>query len=809
MTRRFIKRYIAMVLCAALFGFSMPVRTVAAEPVRAAGAEEMEEASTAGISGETAAPEEELQVNEEDESAVPDNDSDTSGEETEGTEVEESNSEESDLEESDSEETDSEETEDEMDTETDQDAEAEEQDDLVSDDQQGISEEEEPEDDSALSETDSDGGFDEESDDESDAEEVRVPDEKDMTAPAAEGKSGAKPADEKRKELALRANSNEITTWSDLQAALNDGRDCILTHDITAAQGDGPLVLELSHTMTIDLNGYEINRGLSDSGAISNGYVIQIWSGELTITDSRGSGKITGGNNLGNGGGVSVQGGEFILTGGSITDNSSTGNGGGVYVDSGTFTLADGNITGNRGSNGGGIYVCSGSTLDIYGGSITDNTAGSSGGGIYSNGTCNISSGSGITIDNNSADGDNVTDNLFLANQNSDKLITVDSASASGSEILVSTQYSVTFDKGRDDAQGTMEAQSKDAGSKYKLPTCGFTVPGMEFKEWSVKIGNAQAVLKNPEDEITVSANTVVTAIWKKVALPEFSRHALLLTEQIGVQFYLALPNGKTAVDYPNSYVTFEGNKIDPDAQYALSSATTVDGKYEFIVFISSIQMADKFTPIFHYKEKDGNSAKDTESWKTIRGEAYSAEDYINWALTGTKGKNLEIVETLADYGYYAQPYLSALNGWSIGSSYAAMTTHVTGSYNYDAVAAAASEYKAKKKLNDNITKITYKMWFDSEITLRIILTPGEGVRLNTVSVDGSAVTPEKSGNTYYVDITGIKASELASTHIIEAKGARTDVSPMSYVYSILTGDNNTDAKNLMCALYYYAQACK
>ena len=61
---------------------------------------------------------------------------------------------------------------------------------------------------------------------------------------------------------------------------------------------------------------------------------------------------------------------------------------------------------------------------------------------------------------------------------------------------------------------------------------------------------------------------------------------------------------------------------------------------------------------------------------------------YIDWALgEGSSSLNTRqqtIIPKLADYGHYAQPYLSRQNGWTIGTSYAEMATYVTQSYDYD-----------------------------------------------------------------------------------------------------------------------------
>lgn len=212
--------------------------------------------------------------------------------------------------------------------------------------------------------------------------------------------------------------------------------------------------------------------------------------------------------------------------------------------------------------------------------------------------------------------------------------------------------------------------------------------------------------------------------------------------------------------------------------------------------------MADKFNPVFHYTEFGEE--------KTVTGGAYSVQDYIDWGLENLTGDELKIVKALADYGYHAQPYLSAQNGWTIGTDYAEMKTHVTDSYDYDEVRLAAQQYAIVRATNDKILKVMYRLRFGSEITLRIKFYPAEGETVSNVMVATDPVEPKKSGDYYYVDIEGIKATELAETYGVNAEKALTLVSPMSYVYSVLVTPGTSDeAKNLVCALYYYAQACK
>ena len=105
--------------------------------------------------------------------------------------------------------------------------------------------------------------------------------------------------------------------------------------------------------------------------------------GELVLV----SGEITGNARIGdsgNGGGVAINGGTFIMSGGAITGNNA-GIGGGVWIEGGgTFTMSGGEISGNSADRfgGGGVRVTGqGTTFTMSGGEISGNTAINDGGG--------------------------------------------------------------------------------------------------------------------------------------------------------------------------------------------------------------------------------------------------------------------------------------------------------------------------------------------------------------------------------------------------------------------------------------------
>jgi hypothetical protein len=80
------------------------------------------------------------------------------------------------------------------------------------------------------------------------------------------------------------------------------------------------------------------------------------------------------------GGGVLVDGGEFVMTGGEISDNNG-GVGGGVGLLSGKFEMTGGKISRNHANAGGGVG-CSNADFEMIGGEISGNSA-YEGGGVY------------------------------------------------------------------------------------------------------------------------------------------------------------------------------------------------------------------------------------------------------------------------------------------------------------------------------------------------------------------------------------------------------------------------------------------
>jgi len=169
-----------------------------------------------------------------------------------------------------------------------------------------------------------------------------------------------------------------------------------------------PLTLNEGKSAILDLNGKDIDRGLTEYAAAGN--VINVTRGSLTLKDDstedvKAQGRITGGYNtiLDYGGGVYVYAGNLIMLGGNITGNRSVvgHTGAGVSSRFSSFTMQGGSIHDNISSFAvGGILLEQGSFV-MTGGSITGNTGDTGGVQLYNVASKNFTVGGTAVIKGN------------------------------------------------------------------------------------------------------------------------------------------------------------------------------------------------------------------------------------------------------------------------------------------------------------------------------------------------------------------------------------------------------------------------
>ena len=249
-------------------------------------------------------------------------------------------------------------------------------------------------------------------------------------------------------------SSHTDQTWQpigsaeELIAIQNNG--CFyLTDDVTLSSRS---VWEPPSDTFLCLDGHTIT-------GVAGKDTIDVGSGRsFTLTDCKGSGKITHGSSDAVGCGVNAVG-SFTMYGGGITGNHNS-DGGGVRVeDTGSFTMYGGSITGNSVSgSGGGVFVVgyddgTQGSFAMYGGSLTGNNAASFGsGGVCVYGTMTVSGSVRITGNvNGGSKGDNgiytggTASNVRLIGRTT---ITIDGPLTEGSQIGVTLYSNRVFTSG-------------------------------------------------------------------------------------------------------------------------------------------------------------------------------------------------------------------------------------------------------------------------------------------------------------------------------------------------------------------------
>ena len=243
--------------------------------------------------------------------------------------------------------------------------------------------------------------------------------------------------------LAWAQNAISVSTDSELRAAITNGATITVTCNIGLS--NSTLEIPSSSTVTIDLCGYTLDRGLNKRGAgggqvitvrsggtlnLSNGTLKGGWGGASGGINNEGGTvnltnvTITGCTGDNRGGGIcNGAGSTLTMTGGAITGNisydvkvqaSDEVGGGGLYnYEGATATLTNVTITGNEAKAYGGGGICNFGTLYLNGCTIQNNTARTSGGGIWSGNEKHLLKMQGaIILTDNIAGGSN--SNLFM-----------------------------------------------------------------------------------------------------------------------------------------------------------------------------------------------------------------------------------------------------------------------------------------------------------------------------------------------------------------------------------------------------------
>ena len=301
--------------------------------------------------------------------------------------------------------------------------------------------------------------------------------------------------------------SIKFDEWTDAEAQAQYGATATAANRLPN-KGSWYLTNPVTLTAPHVVDGGELNLCLNGNNVTLNaeGAVFSVKNGGvLNLADCKGTscGSIThAGSN--NGAGVSVgtgsdgtAAGTFNLYNGKITGNNNSGEGGGVSVLSGgQFNMYGGTITENKAATGGGVYVADHATVTIGGGTITKNEAADGGGMTVGN--CQVTLSGRVTIADNTSTG-GASSNLYIDKSKGGKIFVLNDSLDSNSQVVFKdcdNQYA-----------GTYYITDADKLNNNQL-ACFTTDAGRKF----VKAANDQiyvATVLNDNQKPTVQENLV------------------------------------------------------------------------------------------------------------------------------------------------------------------------------------------------------------------------------------------------------------------------------------------------------------
>lgn len=177
----------------------------------------------------------------------------------------------------------------------------------------------------------------------------------------------------------------DVLTWTAVSSLseITKAGHYYLTQSVTQSSEWQPV-----DGVVLCLNGYDIicSKDGANTIKLANG-------GSFTLSDCKGTGRITHADGLTGTGVYLDPDGTFTMYGGSISGNSAAEKGGGVYMTRSTFRMLGGSVSGNKAKYGGGVYVYSG-VFTLSGGTVADNSSDEDGAGVYTSGTFNMTGGS-------------------------------------------------------------------------------------------------------------------------------------------------------------------------------------------------------------------------------------------------------------------------------------------------------------------------------------------------------------------------------------------------------------------------------
>ncbi len=284
---------------------------------------------------------------------------------------------------------------------------------------------------------------------------------------------------------------------------------------------------------------------------------------------------------------------------------------------------------------------------------------------------------------------------------------------------------------------------------------------------------------------------------------PRFAYHSLILDGQIGVNFFMYIPD--TLAGSKDCCMSFDvsGDKSNAIQTFDPEFTLTQDGGtyYGFRCYINSIQMANNIHAVFTCGE-------------TVRTEDYSAAKYLASDFSSYSAATQALISAIRDYGHFSQIMLDEVHDWETGREYAAIdsdTVYSATDISDTKTAAANYAFVNNNTKDSGIKEVNYNLNLDSSTAVNILLTVSGDYTGNVGAYlpGGTAnLAVKQSDGTYKATFSNIAGHELGNTitlTVTAGKDFTLKFSALSYVNTVLKlHSENTNLCNAVVALYRY-----
>ena len=286
---------------------------------------------------------------------------------------------------------------------------------------------------------------------------------------------------------------------------------------------------------------------------------------------------------------------------------------------------------------------------------------------------------------------------------------------------------------------------------------------------------------------------------------------SLTLEGKIGVNMYVAIPNAIHDLEGAQASISFLGSTYTVSLASATRASFDENGVpvYVFTQDIFAKNMADEVT--FQILDAQGNALPLVNRKDTALSTTYtcSAKSYYEAAQsTGASNEKLAALATaMVNYGAASQRYFGYNTGSFAGNPNSAQATLVNES---DLAPYKSAGFSGKV---DGLKYVGSTLTLEETTTVSHYFELGLGRSISdyTFTVNGQVVTPVRSGTYWKVTAANVPAQNLDDAHTLTVSRSNQtgtlSYSALSYAYSVLRQQPESDLATLCRNLYVYNQA--